>query len=306
MDYRVPPGLYAVGDPRPESPVLVSANYKLSFDRLRSHLSGVDAWVLVLDTQGVNVWCAAGKGTFGTDELVRRIETVHLNEVVSHRTVIVPQLAAPGVAGHEVKGRSGFRVVFGPIRAKDIPRFLGDGTQATPAMRRVRFSLWDRLVLVPVELVTTAKWTLALAVIFLLLSGVGRDGFAAGRVLEVGIPSAAMFLATCVGCLVLGPALLPWLPGRSFSLKGFWVALALLLAYFGLGWFPAALSRDWPSTLAWCLLLPAAGSTLVMKFTGASTYTSLSGVRREMRVAMPIQLACAILGLLVWLVGRFA
>jgi acetyl-CoA decarbonylase/synthase complex subunit gamma len=135
---------------------------------------------------------------------------------------------------------------------------------------------------------------------------VGRDGYSASRVQEVGIASAAIFLATCVGCLVLGPALLPWLPGRSFSLKGLWVALALLLAYFGLGWFPAALSRDWPSTLAWCLLLPAAGSTLVMKFTGASTYTSLSGVRREMRVAMPIQLACAILGLLVWLVGRFA
>ena len=74
MDYRVEPGLYAVGSPTADSPVLVSANYKMSFDRLRSALPGVDAWILVLDTKGINVWCAAGKGTFGTDELVRRIE----------------------------------------------------------------------------------------------------------------------------------------------------------------------------------------------------------------------------------------
>jgi hypothetical protein len=66
MRYRVDPGLYAVGQPTPDSPVLVFANYKMSFDGLRSQLAGVDAWVLVLDTQGVNVWCAAGKGTFGT------------------------------------------------------------------------------------------------------------------------------------------------------------------------------------------------------------------------------------------------
>ena len=70
MRYKVDPGLYAVGRPTVESPVLVSANYKLSFDRLRSQLTGLDAWMLVLDTHGVNVWCSAGKGTFGTDEIV--------------------------------------------------------------------------------------------------------------------------------------------------------------------------------------------------------------------------------------------
>ncbi|RXM20875.1 acetyl-CoA synthase subunit gamma, partial [Citrobacter sp. AAK_AS5] len=73
MDYRVAPGLYAVGEPTADSPVLVTANYKLTFDGLRSELGGVDAWMLVLDTLGVNVWCAAGKGTFSTAELARRV-----------------------------------------------------------------------------------------------------------------------------------------------------------------------------------------------------------------------------------------
>lgn len=65
MSYKVPPGLYAVGQPNQDSPVLVSANYKLSFDMLRKELAGLDAWIMVIDTKGINVWCAAGKGTFG-------------------------------------------------------------------------------------------------------------------------------------------------------------------------------------------------------------------------------------------------
>ena len=74
MDYGVGPGLYAVGNPSADSPVLVSANYKLSFDRLRRELGGLDLWIMVLDTRKINVWCAAGKGTFGTEEIVGRLE----------------------------------------------------------------------------------------------------------------------------------------------------------------------------------------------------------------------------------------
>ena len=130
MGYAVAPGLYAAGSPGEQSPVLVSANYKLSFDHLRRELGGLDAWILVLDTKGVNVWCAAGKGTFGTDEIVGRVEESHLSQVVGHRALIVPQLGAPGVAAHEVKELSGFRVVYGPVRASDISAFLAAGMKA--------------------------------------------------------------------------------------------------------------------------------------------------------------------------------
>ena len=114
MRYRIPAGLYAVGNPNDESPVLVTANYKLTFDRLRSQMAGRDAWILVLDTKGVNVWCAAAKGTFGTDELVHRIEATRVASVVSHDMLILPQLAAVGVTAHEVHKRSGFRVDVRP------------------------------------------------------------------------------------------------------------------------------------------------------------------------------------------------
>jgi hypothetical protein len=85
---------------------------------------------LILDTKGINVWCAAGKGTFGTDELVGRILKTGLSEIVSHRKLVLPQLGAPGVSAHEVTKQTGFSVVYGPVRAKDIKAFLDSGFQS--------------------------------------------------------------------------------------------------------------------------------------------------------------------------------
>ncbi len=166
MAYRIEPGLYAINTPNAESPVFVSANYKLSFDHLRRGLKGVAGWILVLDTQGINVWCAAGKGTFGTEELVERIAATNLTDVVSHRKLIVPQLGAPGVAAHEVSKRTGFRVLYGPVRACDIERFLAADLSADADMRRVRFPMADRLAVVPVEMVGSVGKVSVLAGLF--------------------------------------------------------------------------------------------------------------------------------------------
>jgi hypothetical protein len=303
--YRVEPGLYAAGSPTVESPVLVSANYKLSFDRLRSELGGLDAWILVLDTRGVNVWCAAGKGTFGTDELVERVGAVGLDRVVSHRTLILPQLGAPGVAAHDVKKRSGFRVVYGPVRARDLRMFLSNGTKADPAMRLVRFRLWDRAVQVPVDLVGSAKYLLAAAVLFLLLSGLGPGGYSAARVLTAGLPSVGLLVGAYIGGIVAAPLLLPWLPGRAFSAKGAWVGFAAASALVVYRLIYPRPFEGLITVVAWVLIIPAIASFLAMNFTGSSTYTSLSGVKREMRVAVPIQIVAVAVGLGLWITGLF-
>jgi len=143
--HRICPGLYRIGDPAADSPVFVTANYTLSFDALREALVGIDGYILVLNTFGINVWCAAGKGTFGTEELVRRIEETGLKDIVRHRRLILPQLGAAGVSAHEVKKLVHFKVEYGPVRAADLPAYLHNGQQATPKMRRVRFGLSDRL-----------------------------------------------------------------------------------------------------------------------------------------------------------------
>jgi len=305
MRYRVEPGLYAVGRPTADAPVLVTANYKMTFDRLRSQLGGRDAWVLVLDTRGINVWCAAGKGTFGTDEVVRRVEALRLSEVVSHRRLVVPQLGAPGVAAHEVLQRCGFEVVYGPVRAEDLPAFLDAGMKATPQMRRVQFPFRERVALIPVELVAGAKHVLFIAACLLLLGGLGPGGYSFGRAIGVGLPSAMLFLAVFVGGVTLVPMVLPWLPGRAFSVKGAWVGIALVLVFGAHVWAAPGAFGGPVSAGAWVLIIPAVASFLAMNFTGSSTYTSLSGVQREMRVALPVQIGCAAIGAVLWLLGRF-
>ncbi|MEW6356429.1 MAG: mercury methylation corrinoid protein HgcA [Planctomycetota bacterium] len=305
MDYAVAPGLYAVGDPTSESPVFVTANYKMSFDRLRSQLGGRDGWIMVLNTKGINVWCAAGKGAFGTEEILRRIEAVRLPDVVAHRQLILPQLGAPGVAAHEVKKRSGFRVIYGPVRAEDLPAFMDAGMKATPAMRRVRFGFWDRVVLIPIELVVWVKYAALIAVAMLVLSGLGRDFYSLSRLLSVGARSAILFLGAYLAGVALAPALLPWLPGRAFSVKGAAAGFLLVLFLGILSLAGVNLSENPLSAIAWVVIIPTVASFLGMNFTGASTYTSLSGVLREMRLAVPIQIACAAIGGVLWLVARF-
>lgn len=298
--YAVEPGLYAVGNPDADSVVLVSANYKLTFDALRKELTGLDAWIVVLDTKGVNVWCAAGKGTFGADEVVRRIELVELDRVVNHRKLILPQLGAPGVAAHEVRKRCGFSVVFGPIRARDIVEFVRAGDTASPAMRQVRFSLYDRLVLTPLELFLTWKYVVFSAALLFILSGLNREGYSSHLAAQSAGRIVLSLIAASLAGAVLGPLLLPWLPGRSFSFKGLVAGLLTAAIVSMLG-----LTGKTVETVAWMLIIPAAASFLTMNFTGASTYTSLSGVRKEMRIAVPLQFIAETVGLGIWIASRF-
>jgi acetyl-CoA decarbonylase/synthase complex subunit gamma len=268
-------------------------------------LGGRDGWILVLDTKGVNVWCAAGKGTFGTAELVKRLEIASVKEVVSHHTLILPQLGATGVSAHEVKRLSGFRVVYGPVLAKDLPAFLDAGMKATPEMRQVRFPFMARIVLAPQEIVGSAKYALFVAVILALLSGLGSDGYDLLRVTTFGLWSAALILISWLAGASLTPALLPWLPARSFSAKGGLVGLLIIIAVAILMRRDPGLFVGPVSALSWLFIIPAITSFLGMNFTGASTYTSLSGVRKEMRLALPMQISSAVVGLGLWITGLF-
>ena len=305
MQYTVEPGVYALGRPDPSAPVLVTANYKMTFDRLREALPNRNVWILVLDTKGVNVWCAAGKGTFGTEELVARIRSSGLEGIVNHRDLILPQLGAPGVSAHVVKKLSGFRVIYGPIRAADLPTFLDGSLQATPEMRRKAFPFGERAVLVPIELVAASKVAvLVLPVVFILGGLMGAEGFWANA-LNHGLFAVMAFLLAILLGGVFTPLLLPFLPGRAFALKGFFLSLPGAIIYLYLWDIGSAASVGAVEKWAWVLLIPSISAYLAMNFTGASTYTSLSGVRKEMRWAVPIEIGAAAAGLVLWLVALF-
>jgi hypothetical protein len=300
-DYRVEPGLYALGEPTASSPVLVTANYKLTFDELRSSLADLDVWLLVIDTCGINVWCAAGKGTFCAEEVARVVHEASLAEIVEHRRLVLPQLSAPGVAAHKVKEACGFRATFGPVRAADLPAFLAAGMKASEDMRRVTFDLRERAVLIPevLSVVWHRRMLLAYGGI-LAASTIGRDGFSLRRGLRDGAPViGAAWLALQAGGAVT-PLALPYLPGRAFSGKGALVGGivgAATTATLGRRLSPAA-------RLALLAGVTAVSSYTAMNFTGSSAITSPSGVEAEMRKALPLQATAAAVAVGAWLVSR--
>jgi hypothetical protein len=273
--HRVEPGLYTVGSPTPDSPVFVTANYTLSFDALRSSLPEIDCYILVLDTRGINVWCAAGKGTFGTGELVIRINITKLADIVRHRILILPQLGATGVSAHEVKKRTGFKVEYGPIRANDLPEYLKT-RKATLGMRRMHFNLAERIELIPVELVKLLPYLAIISAVLYLLSG----------------PLAASGAAAAVlAGIVLFPILLPYLPTKDFSSKGFILgglaALPFAFAAYQYG-TDAAVWLHLVGALAPLLVMPPITAFISLNFTGSTTFTSVTGVRREIFIYGPV------------------
>jgi acetyl-CoA decarbonylase/synthase complex subunit gamma len=295
MSYLVPAGLYAIGNPTADDPVVVTANYKMTYDIVRRALVGRNLWLLVLETYGINVWCAAGKGSFGTNELVQRIAATGLARIVNHRRLILPILGAPGVAAHQVTARSGFFVNYSTIRADDLPEYLDNGMQTTPAMQELTFSLRQRLVLIPVEIVLVLKslciWGALLFLVATLMYG-----------LTAGITALAALSGAVLTGVAVTPILLPWIPARSFCVKGaltglVWCSIFYLLAN-GSDWSPA-------TTIAAFLALPAISAFYALNFTGCTGFTSRSGVKKELAIGIPIMGAALFASLLLLLLGKF-
>lgn len=294
MSYLVPPGLYALGTPDAGSPVVVTANYKLTFDLVRRALRGRNAWLLVLETHGINVWCAGGKGTFGTGELVKRIAAAGLARVVSHRTLLLPILSANGVCARIVRAKSGFEPRFAAIRAEDLPAFLDNGLRATDGMREMTFTLRERAALVPVDLVLAVGASLPALAACLAAGAIASE--TPWRV-ETLFPAAAYLAA--LACGIVGvPLLLPWIPGRAFTVKG---ALLGLLPVAAIGWATGWSGR---SVLPALLALPAVSAFFALQFTGSTPFTSKTGVKKEIRLALPVLGLSALAGVAAWIVGK--
>jgi hypothetical protein len=301
-NYKVAPGLYCVGNPDKNSEVLITANFKLTFDHLRRELEDMNAWILVLDTRGVNVWCAAGKGTFSTKELVKRIKLCCLEKVVDHKRVIVPQLGATGVTAKTVKKESGFKVVYGPVRAKDISSFLKNNRKADKKMRMVTFTFIERLILTPVELNMVFKPALITSVVLILLSGFGPGIFSFSNAFERGIVSVLALFVGIISGAVITPTLLPYIPFKEFAAKGIisgavfatLLFLSISSSIYGVAAF-----------MSLFLFVVAISSYLSMNFTGATPFTSPSGVEKEMKRFIPVQAIALVLSTGLWIYSAF-
>jgi len=215
-------GLRAVGNPGPESPVIVTCNYDLTVRRVLRALAGRNAWLVVAPSAGINVWCAAAGGHFGTHQVVTALKTSGIEDRVRHRRAILPQLAATGVEPRQVVDRCGWKLRFGPVRAQDLPRYLDAKEKKDASMRRVRFDAFERFEM-------AVAWAAPCAALLALLAAPFRPGWSGPlALLATGLAAAVFFLYDR----------LPAAPGSTLAAVG---AGAALLAVWGAGGGTAAL-----------------------------------------------------------------
>ncbi len=243
-------GLYRVGNPHRNSPVLVTGNYELTVRRLVRSLDGrVDCWLVVANSRGINVWCAAGGGYFTAEDVIAALKTSGVMDVVDHHALVLPQLCANGIDGWKIRHETHWGVHWGPIRAEDIPAYLAAGRKKTAEMRHVQFKLKSRLEM------TTVMVTFY-GIVFALLA------------LIFWRPYLLLLLGLMVLISYFYGAFLPWIPGRDGPAKGLVLSAITLvgLLVWSFGWGHLALGP----LLNWSLGLGFLAFFIGSEFQGMS------------------------------------
>ncbi len=222
LPIAVRPGVYRIGRPGRAGPVLLTGNFLASVASVRSAMAGRDAYLVVEDTDGWNVWCAGDAGLFNAEKAAALIELYALESLVDRRQIVVPRLG--GRIRRGLAALTGWEVLVGPIEARDLPEFLAGGM--SPAMTSLArmYRLPERLrvavltlvqiplfLLLPLRLVAPhvrrPAWRFALVAAWLLPVGhdvlPGRTGVVKGAAL--GALAAAA--GTCSGRIRPGAAL---------------------------------------------------------------------------------------------------
>jgi ubiquinone/menaquinone biosynthesis C-methylase UbiE len=259
--FRVEPGLYRVGNAGPASPLFVTANFTLTFNLVRRALRGMDAYLLVIDTRGINVWCAAGAGKFDAREVALAHRAFRVAEVPHRQPAVLPKLAATGVSRPELEDAYGVAAAYGPVYARDVPAYVAAGYRKTAAMSRVDWGLAKRMeVTWFFALMNAALVALPLAVFHRLYSPLAVAAVAA--------------ISLLVG------ALYPWLPTRLYSVKGLAAAALAAVPLLAYKWLVGAGAA---SLGAWAAFLAFAGILLGLEYSGNTSVSSPSQVRQEFK-----------------------
>ncbi len=122
---QVQPGLYEINNPKPDSPVLVTTNFSITYFSVANEVegSGLPAWLLVTDAEGMSVLTAWAAGKFDAERIAKSIKGFNVGEKVSRKLVVLPGHVA--VLSGEVEAElPGWEVKVGPREAVDIPKFL--------------------------------------------------------------------------------------------------------------------------------------------------------------------------------------
>jgi len=221
LPHATRPGLYPIGEPGPGAPVLCTGNFTLTVRRMKEALAGHDAWLLVANSRGINVWCAAGGGHLTHHDVIAALRASRVAERVDHRTIVLPQLAATGVERAPIQNATGWKPVWGPARLEDLPGFLERGLKVHKRERAMTFPGWERLEM-------AMMWAVPMAVIAALVLWLAAGAVAAAA-------AVAAIATTVVGLFGALPWVrvtgrLRWLTHAAFTAGGLAVGAAVLAA----------------------------------------------------------------------------
>ncbi|NHI89074.1 MAG: methyltransferase domain-containing protein [Candidatus Thorarchaeota archaeon] len=289
----ITPGLYRAGTPNSESPVLVTANYELTYYTVMRALAkdSIDAWVLVCDTDGINVWCAARGTHFNSDDVVNMVRLTGLTDIVNHRELILPQLSAAGMDPSEIRRRTGFRVRYGPVRVYDLSEWfeLGKPRPKPRGMATVTFNLRERMeqtvahvpFLFAVLLGKPLVAILGMIALINLLASMFPIALAATYPTSLQILSliGEFVFALAANSLVLG-LLFPILPskGNSFWRRGLGLsAITLPIAAI----IMILMGVHWTDMTSWMIIQFVLVISLTMDWSGMTSVSDPKVIRRE-------------------------
>ena len=103
----------------------------------------LDCFLLVVNTKGTNVWCAAAEGIFTTDTVLSHLKVYNVGELVNHHQLILPQLSVAGVKRKELK-EHGWEGIYGPVYFADLKEFLNNGLTKNKDMQALEYGYWER------------------------------------------------------------------------------------------------------------------------------------------------------------------
>jgi len=267
-------GIIRIGNPDSQSPVFLTGNYHLTVMRVKRALRNQHAFLLVANSRGINVWCAAAGGHFTHHDVISALKISGIEDLISHRKIILPQLAACGIQAKAILQKTGWRVIWGPVYARDIPMFLNDELMKNERMREVRFPLSQRLEM-------AAAWAFPMSVIFSIVIL-----FFKSRSI---VPAIFLIWSLSIFIFISFPLFLPLLrretpkrnTDKSLLSRFILLLILLLLSFSGLVLFGFLTSGfSWSFLLFWGTILAVAVFTLGGDLPG-STPLLLSEFREE-------------------------
>lgn len=122
---QVQPGLYPINNPTPESPVLVSTNFSITYFSVANEVegAGLPAWLLIADAEGMSVLTAWAAGKFDADRIAKAVKTTNVADQVTRKRLVLPGQVAV-LLGEVEESLPDWQVEVGPREAVDIPSFL--------------------------------------------------------------------------------------------------------------------------------------------------------------------------------------